>query len=95
MPENDRTGRDSPREKGSLAAEMDAIQRLHVPDFSTRLLGTNDVSIMMGHLLQAVLAIQSCRTGHDSACTFQKIRSIWSRLLHSGPRSSQRLRSTV
>jgi PAS domain S-box-containing protein len=61
MFENDRTGRDSPKKKDPLAAEMDAIQRLS--DFSTRLLGTNDVSIMMGDLLQAVLAVQSAELG--------------------------------
>ena len=61
MFENDRTGRDSPREKDPLADELDAIQRLS--DFSTRLLGTNDVSIMMGDLLQAVLAVQSAELG--------------------------------
>jgi PAS domain S-box-containing protein len=61
MFENDRMGGDSPRKKDSLAAEMDAIQRLS--DFSTRLLGTNDVSIMMGDLLQAVLAVQSAELG--------------------------------
>ena len=54
-------GEESSKGKGSLAAEMDAIQRLS--DFSTRLLGTNDVSIMMGALLQAVLAVQSAELG--------------------------------
>jgi PAS domain S-box-containing protein len=61
MFENDRMGGDSPKKKDSLAAEMDAIQRLS--DFSTRLLGTKDVSIMMGDLLQAVLAVQSAELG--------------------------------
>jgi PAS domain S-box-containing protein len=57
MFENDPRERDSPGKKDFPSAEMDAIQRLS--DFSTRLLGTNDVSIMMGDLLQAVLAVQS------------------------------------
>lgn len=57
MLENDRMGRDSPTKKDSLAAELDAIQRLC--DFSSRLLGTKDVSRMMEDLLQAVLAVKS------------------------------------
>jgi PAS domain S-box-containing protein len=61
MFESDRIGGDSPRKKDSLAAELDAIQRLS--DFGTRLLGTNDVSIMMGDLLQTVLAVQSADLG--------------------------------
>jgi len=52
---------DSPGKKDPLAAGLDAIQRLS--DFSTRLLGTKDVSIMMGDLLQAVLAVQSTELG--------------------------------
>ena len=46
-------GRDSLSEKD----ELDAIQRLS--NFSTRLLGTKDVSIMMKDLLQAVLTVES------------------------------------
>jgi PAS domain S-box-containing protein len=61
MFEKDPMERDSPGKKDSFAAEMDAIQRLS--DFSTRLLGTNDVSIMIGDLLQAVLAVQSAELG--------------------------------
>lgn len=61
MIENDRMGRDSPTKKDSLAAELDEIQRLC--DFSIRLLGTKDVSIMMEDLLQAVLAVQSADLG--------------------------------
>lgn len=53
MFENGPMGRDSLSEKD----ELDAIQRLS--NFSTRLLGTKDVSIMMGDLLRAVLAVQS------------------------------------
>ncbi len=61
MFENDRMRRDSPGGKDPLAAQLDAIQRLS--DFSTRLLGTNDVSIMIRDLLQAVLAVQSAERG--------------------------------
>jgi PAS domain S-box-containing protein len=50
-------GRDSPTKTNALAAELDAMQRLY--DFSTRLLGTKDASIIMGDLLQAVLAVHS------------------------------------
>ncbi|HEY1501844.1 MAG TPA: ATP-binding protein [Acidobacteriaceae bacterium] len=57
MFENDPAGSDSQAKKDSLAAELDAMQRLY--DFSTRLLGTKDVSIIMGDLLQSVLAVQS------------------------------------
>jgi PAS domain S-box-containing protein len=57
MFENDPIGQDSPTKKDALAAELDAMQRLY--DFSTRLLGTKDVSIITGDLLQAVLAVQS------------------------------------
>jgi PAS domain S-box-containing protein len=61
MFENDRRGRDLQGKKDSLAAEMDAMQRLC--DFSTRLLGKKDVSIMIGDLLQAVLAVQAADLG--------------------------------
>ena len=57
MFENDHMGRDSSTKKDSLAAELDAVRRLC--DFSSRLLGTKDVSIMMEDLLQAVLAVKS------------------------------------
>jgi PAS domain S-box-containing protein len=57
MVESDRIAPDSPTKKDSLVAELDAMKRLY--DFSTRLLGTKDVFIILGDLLQAVLAVQS------------------------------------
>lgn len=49
--------RNSPREGDSSAAELDDIQRFS--NFSTRLLGTKDVSTIVRVLLHAVLAVQS------------------------------------